>query len=241
MMGLRRALACTSLLAAVALLSAPAHSAFECGSFDASKKLALMRIESKEPKVNFVSGPSKKAPNCPSSEPACRLKAFLTPGDEALIAASDAPFVCATYVSARGAETTGLLPREAIQPVAPDAIAGAKWDGEWRRTEAKIVLKSRGDVVKVSGSATYGAEDSERVKRGAVNLGELDGEAKPRGNTLAIGYDPDRSADLPTPEAAKDSCAARLSLYSRYLVVEDNLGCGGMNVSFSGVYVRGAK
>jgi hypothetical protein len=228
------------LFAAAALLSASAYAASECGSFDASKKLALVRIESKAPKVNFVSGPSKKAPNCPSSEPACRLKAFLAPGDEALIEASDAPFVCATYVSARGTETTGLLPRAAIQPVAPEILTAAKWDGEWRRTEAKIVLKSRGDVVKVSGSATYGAEDPERVKRGAVNLGELDGEAKPRGNALALGYDPDRSADLPTPEAAKDSCAARLSLYGRYLVVEDNLGCGGLNVSFSGVYVRGA-
>jgi hypothetical protein len=113
-------------------------------------------------------------------------------------------------------------------------------DSYWR-TEAKIVLKTRGDIVKVSVNATYGAEDPERVKRGAVNSGELDGEAKPRGNTLAIGYDPDKSAELPTPEAAKDSCAARLSLYGRYLVVEDNLGCGGMNVSFSGVYVRAAK
>ena len=229
------------LFAAAALFAEPAHSAFECGAFDASKKLSLVRIDSKAPKVNFVAGPSKKTPNCPSNDAACRLKAFLTPGDEALIEASDAPFACATYVSARGTETTGLLPREAIRPVTPEAVASAKWDGEWRRTEAKIVLKTRGDVVKVSGNATYGAEDPERVKRGAVNSGELDGEAKPRGNTLAIGYDPDKSAELPTPEAAKDSCAARLSLYGRYLVVEDNLGCGGMNVSFSGVYVRAAK
>jgi hypothetical protein len=235
---LRRVLANTLLLGAATLPSA--HSAFECGFFDASKKLTLVRIESKSPKVNFVAGPSKKAPNCPSSDAACRLKAFVTPGDEALIEASDATFVCATYVSARGTGTTGLLPRQAIQTVTPDSSAGAKWDGVWRRAEAKIVLKSRGDVVKISGSATYGAEDAERVKRGAVNLGELDGEAKPRGNTLALGYDPDRSADLPNPEAAKDSCAARLVLYGRYLVVEDNLGCGGMNVSFSGVYVRGA-
>ena len=56
-------------------------------------------------------------------------------------------------------------------------------------------------------------------------------------NHLAFGYDSARFA-LPSPEAAKDACAARLSLYGRYLFVEDNGGCGGMNVSFAGVYVR---
>jgi len=58
------------------------------------------------------------------------------------------------------------------------------------------------------------------------------------GQTLAIGYDPDRST-FPRPSAeAPDGCAARLSLYGRYLMAEDNGVCGGLNVNFTGLYVR---
>ncbi len=168
----------------------------------------------------------------------CRLKAFVVAGDEVLIDLADGPFLCATFKSAGGMETRGLLPRQAVQLSPPETATTAKWDGKWRRDrEAEIVLKSKGDVVSVSGNATWGGGDPARVKRGAVNTGELDGEGKPRGQILAIGYDPVRS-DLPAPDAATDGCAARLSLYGRYLVVADNGGCGGMNVTFSGLYVR---
>jgi hypothetical protein len=37
---------------------------------------------------------------------------------------------------------------------------------------------------------------------------------------------------------APDICAAKLELYDRYLLVEDNGRCGGVNVSFGGLYVR---
>ena len=37
---------------------------------------------------------------------------------------------------------------------------------------------------------------------------------------------------------APDICAAKLVLYDRYLLVEDNGRCGGVNVSFGGLYVR---
>ena len=58
------------------------------------------------------------------------------------------------------------------------------------RLEAEIVLKSGGAEVRVSGIATWGGGDPQRVKRGAVNTGELEGTFKPQGQVLAIGYDP---------------------------------------------------
>jgi hypothetical protein len=100
------------------------------------------------------------------------------------------------------------------------------------------VLKAAGDQVKIAGTATYGASDPARVKRGAVNEGELDDSGKPRGQTLAIGYDPERYGFPPPDDAAPDGCAAQLQLYGRYLMVRDNNKCGGMNVSFTGLYVR---
>jgi len=72
------------------------------------------------------------------------------------------------------------------------------------------------------------------VKRGAINAGELEGEVPPRGNTLALGYDGLKPLKI---DMGAD-CMARLRLFGRYLVVEDNLGCGGMNVSFLGFYIK---
>jgi hypothetical protein len=78
------------------------------------------------------------------------------------------------------------------------------------------------------------------VRRGAVNIGELEGKARPRDATLALGQGYD---GVKPPGERQDlvECAARLRLFGRYLVVEDNMQCGGANVSFTGVYVRSGK
>jgi hypothetical protein len=88
------------------------------------------------------------------------------------------------------------------------------------------------------GSATWGSGDPQRIKRGAVHTGELEGAFRPRSRVLAISYDPDRSGFPPAEDAASEVCAAKLELVGRYLVVEDNGRCGGVNVSFNGLYVR---
>ena len=59
--------------------------------------------------------------------------------------------------------------------------------------EAQIVIKSRQDEVQVSGNALWGSGDRQRVRRGAVREGDIDGKGRPRGQTLAIGYDPECS------------------------------------------------
>jgi hypothetical protein len=127
----------------------------------------------------------------------------------------------------------GWLPRAALEIVSSEHLSAHKWDGKWRRdSEAEIVIKSDSDAV----YATWGGSDPHRVKTGAINTGELEGTSRPRGRLLAIGYDPDRSGFPPSEEAAE--CAAKLELYDRYLIVEDNERCAGLNVTFSGLYVR---
>jgi hypothetical protein len=81
-----------------------------------------------------------------------------------------------------------------------------------------------------------GALDPERVKRGGVNTGEIDATATPRGNRTAIGSGYDGA--LPPDISKADDCRARLRLFGPYLAVDDNTGCGGMNVGFTGVYSR---
>jgi len=201
--------------------------------------VALARVITEEAKLYFVSGSRKQAPQCPSAATACRMKAYLVPGDEILINVADDPYVCARFKSQSLAETIGYLPRAALELVASEHPSIEKWDGTWRRDpEAEIVLKSGADEVTVSGNATWGGSDPQRVKRGAVHVGELEGTGRPRGRVLAVGYDPDRSVFPPDRGAAEDGCAAKLELYGRYLIVGDNGRCGGVNVSFNGVYVR---
>jgi hypothetical protein len=201
--------------------------------------MALARVITGEAKLYFVSGPRKQPPQCPSAATACRIKAYLVPGDEILINVAGDPYLCARFKSQSLIETIDYLPRAALELVPSEHPSIEKWDGRWRRDpEAEIVLKSGADEVTVSGNATWGGSDPERVKRGAVHVGELEGTGRPRGRVLAIGYDPDRSAFPPDGGAAEDGCAAKLELYGRYLIVGDNGRCGGVNVSFNGVYVR---
>ena len=205
----------------------------------AQKNFSVARVVSKEAKLHYISGPRKGAPECPSTANPCRLRTYLLPGDEVLTNATDDPYVCARFKSQSFVETMGWLPRTALEIVSSERPSAQKWDGKWRRdSEAEIVLKSHGDEVTVSGNATWGGSDPHRVKIGAINTGELEGTFRPRGQLLAIGYDPDRSGFPPAEEAALDICAAKLELYDRYLIVEDNERCGGLNVSFSGLYVR---
>ena len=202
-------------------------------------KVAHARVVTKEARLNFIAGPNKRTPACPSAESACRQKAYLVPGDEVLVDATDGAYVCTFFKSQGGTETRGWLPRAAVQIALPEPAPARQWDGKWQRDrEAQIVIKSRQDEVEVSGNAMWGSYDPQRVKSGGIHVGELNGKGRPRGQTLAIGYDPDRSGFPPGKDQAPDNCAAKLELYGRYLMVEDNGGCGGLNVSFTGIYVR---
>jgi hypothetical protein len=202
-------------------------------------KVALARVVQKDARLNFIAGHSERTPACPSAESACRLRAYLVPGDEVLVDTADGPYVCTFFKSQAGSESRGWLPRAALQIASPAPAPAQNWDGKWHRDqEAQIVIKSEQNEVEVAGHAIWGENDPQRVKRGSVHEGALEGKGRPRGQTLAIGYDPNRSDFLPAPDQAPDGCAAKLELYGRYLKVEDNGACGGINVSFSGIYVR---
>lgn len=226
-----------ALLLAIALnlLALPAQAA----PVDCEHIVALARVVTKEARVNFVAGHGERTPTCPSAARACQQNAYVVPGDEVLVGATDGRYVCALFKSQQAIETTGWLPRTALEVVSPRAAPARQWDGTWRRDrDAQIVLKSHDDDVAAAGDATWGGHDPQRVRRGGVHVGVLNGKGRPRGQTLAIGYDPDRSGFPPAQDETPDGCAAKLELLGRYLMVEDNGMCGGLNVSFTGIYVR---
>ncbi len=249
----KTALMCAATCAALAVSSAPAsaQSLKEKGIcpgvqvFGEAIPVRLMRVVAPVPRVHFVEDKLSKAKSsCPSSAPECQRKGFVVPGDELLTGWSNGAYLCAAYVSPNAKrvkgqfpETNGYLPLAALQEIkVPEAKLG-DWQGQWTRSaEAEITITAGAGKLKLAGQATYGAHDAGRVARGAINIGELEGEATPEGNIMAFGED----YTDPTKPFGDDrsECRARLQLFGRYLLVEDNGGCGGNNVSFTGIYIR---
>ncbi len=195
----------------------------------------VARVGKAHRKLYFVLDPDNERAECPAPGPKCRDSAYLVAGDVVLtLPGQHKGYLCASYADQTGRPTYGWLPAEALVAL-PDAKTGDKdWLGTWRRTEATVkITRTKGGGLAVSGEATYGAHDPRRVASGAVNSGDLDGEARRTGDVALVA-----PSGITSFEAAKDECAARMRRIGPYLLVEDNQRCGGMNVSFSGPYAR---
>lgn len=204
----------------------------------------LMRVTGTASRVHFIENLSTKKPSCPADTEACRRKGFVVPGDMVLAGVTANGLTCVSYIAPNAKrvkdefpETSGFLPASALVERPLTALTLDDWFGTWTRSaEGEIdILRSPSGKLKILGSATFGARDPRRAKVGAVNMGELDGEAHPKGNMIALG--PGYDGTKPFGDD-RSECRAKLRLFGRYLVVEDNLACGGMNVSFTGIYVQ---
>jgi hypothetical protein len=213
----------------------PANADGHCLPADLTDTLGLARIGKAPGRVHFVRG-VHESKECPTSSAACRSRGFLVAGDVVLTSERRGEFVCATFVNARAQETSGWLPAAALEnmPVVAAAVPQG-WAGTWRRIEAEITIKPalHGELT-IDGTATWGGSDPARVARGAVRTGDLSGKARPVDGTLLLSDEPVASFE----KAPESICAARMRRVGPYLLVEDNKACGGMNVTFSGVYVR---
>ena len=210
-----------------------------------SPGIRLMQVITKAQRLPFYKDRTEKTRHCPAELESCQQKAFVVPGDLLLVGPGTGGFGCASYISpevkrikSQFRETNGYLPLSALEEVKSGAPAAADWRGVWYRSaEAQIRIdQDAGGKLKIAGDATFGALDPDRVKRGAVNLGELEGlVSAPRSNMIALGEGYDGSKPFGDD---RSECRAKLRLFPPYLVVEDNGGCGGMNVSFTGLYIR---
>ncbi|WP_458094544.1 hypothetical protein [Roseomonas sp. WA12] len=175
---------------------------------------------------------------CPNDSAACRARAFLVPGDVVLTGPTQGAFVCAGFAGAKGAATIGWLPAAALAPLPEAEQSPADWAGHWAAPEQDITIRpARDGRLTVKGDATWGMGNPERLRRGGVHIGEMAGEARPEGGVLAFTMGPD-GATLPYATGDEFDCRIRMLRRGPYLVVRDNNGCGGMNVTFSGFYRR---
>lgn len=198
-------------------------------------KLAVARVVKSRGRVHFFNGAAARK-TCPRLSAECRTTTYLVGGDVVLTSDRRDGFVCVTYANSQGRDTGGWMPADALEAVSQDGIAvPSGWTGEWRRIEAQINIKpSSGGAIAIDGSATWGGNDPGRVKRGTVRSGAVSAVARPSGDTVFFTEGNASSFD----SAGKDTCAVRMRRIAQYMLVEDNDACGGINVSFSGIYVR---
>jgi len=173
--------------------------------------------------------------DCPNSSEECRAGAYLVPGDQIGLGRRNGAFVCAEFVDAKGRSRSGWLLASDVASPAPVALAD--WIGSWSREEATITIKtaSKAGALSIEGLATFGGSDPERVRRGAVNSGEIEGLAIPNGADLSFTMG-GNGVTLPLEQG--EGCKVWIGRLGRFNLVSDNSGCGGLNVSFSGVYAR---
>ena len=228
-------------LVVLAGLSAPAMAEDGEGNCSSALRLsdsinpALATVSDPAPQTRFVKNRSDSKA-CPAAGVACTTRAYLVPNDEVFIGATFGDFVCATKLGAKGRATSGWLPKASVTAKTAAPVALADWLGTWTAPEQTIVIKRgrKAGAVALDANATFGALDPERVKRGAVNMGDFKAERAPEGGFLEFTLGP--KGAIPFSQGESSDCRVQLLRLGPHLIVEDNGNCGGMNVSFTGVY-----
>jgi hypothetical protein len=165
--------------------------------------------------------------DCPAGKN-CAAKAYLVSGDKVVVSRTLGDFVCSWFVGVRNSGRAGWLRTSDLNIVEPPAkVPLSAWLGDWDYYDNRITFTNNklSGYLNVTGNAVWkGLGDN-------VHVGELDDRAQPKGNVLKCG------------EAETDgyACLATMRLIGEFLVVADNMNCGGANVSFSGVYKRSRK
>jgi hypothetical protein len=159
---------------------------------------------------------------CPAPQ-GCRLERqpYLIKGDPIAVDLSRPGFVCAHFSNGRS-ELTGWLPADRIQETLPTNPPASAWTGTWHLRENEIRLQAMGDRVHGEGDAVWQGPNPNQV-----HVGNFSADAMPADNHLRF------VADAPAGE-----CRLSLTLLADLLAVTDNQGCGGQNVTFSGLYAR---
>jgi hypothetical protein len=237
--------AALAALLTVTLLPGLATAEDVCGLYqtlgapDAAPR--LQAIAPGPDRVHFVKDATEQK-GCPNDTAACAAKGYLVAKDPVIVTATHGAYACATFTgpAPKFASTTGLLPLSALAD-AP-ASAADDWRGSWRSgDEQEIDIKpAAGGAIAIEGNASFGGSDPARVARGAVNVGQIGGTLTPADGKAAFSAGDDGDAAPYDAHPGDDSvCRVRLWRLGPYLVAADNVMCGGMNVTFTGVYGRG--
>jgi hypothetical protein len=207
-------------------------------SLAGNPELSLGRINARSPRTYFVANRAE-AGDCPSAAAKCRKPSYLAPGDRVIVSRANGAFACVDFIDAKRIPHPGWLPAGAVDREVTSPPTLTDWSGAWSEIEARIRLKpsSKAGALAISGEATWGGLDPERIKSGAVHIGSIEGVAAPVGASLSFAMG-DNDATLPVDQGKDADCKVWMRRLGPYLLVSDNKNCGGANVSFQGVYTR---
>ncbi len=222
------------LLSVVLARSASAYDAYDpanCNgaSWDDKRPVTVSKVTAR-PRVNFVKSPYDDdftAVACPAATRACRKQAHLVTGDLVLAGRTRGDFTCVSYQSPMAKKqiwATGWLPSAALAPVAPMAAPKmSDWIGTWRHPGGSIDIKTGpGDKLQVEGEMVVPTARD-------FHNGGFKAQVAPQSDTLAFADD---------GTSYGDECQVRMQRIGPWLMVVDNIGCGGIGVSFTGLYRR---
>lgn len=168
---------------------------------------------------------------CPGQE-ACRERHYAANGSRLLVSVErGGKWACTWYfvtddveVDRDWREFVGWVPTDRIRIMPATTPDLRDWVGTWSDPAGSIrIERTHGGGLGVSARTRwYGnlLPSGERV----VHVGSADGEAHPAGDRLEIG--------------TEGACHVHLQWVDGDLVVHDNHACGGLNVTFDGVYQR---
>lgn len=161
---------------------------------------------------------------CPTAKGCRRWARYVVPGDQVITSKSYKGFTCVWYQTANRPEMVGWVPTRNLEfPLYVPSLYGP-WPGDWKyeRNVLSISKTNEEDTFEVKGMAFwFGMGDN-------IHTGEID----TKGVVTKEG----------TMTLKDDLCEIKLdTILDDYLIVSDNLKCGGANVTFTGVYRKMRK
>lgn len=215
-----------AIIAAAGLLAsigAKAQNAQDDGcqnyEFPEQQEFHVATVGGNVPKLYFF----KDGNGCPQNSASCQTKAYVVPGDRLLLGKPNGEWTCAWYPG-KSRETVGWVRNHGLAVQAASEPAPADWAGTWKvyKEPGHIIISRKGSAWVVAGEAYWGSGAS-------TNDGQLEGELKIQGRRAHVGS---------TMREDADDCGADLVRIGDFLIVHDNMRCGGLNVRFNGVYTR---
>jgi hypothetical protein len=161
---------------------------------------------------------------CPSAEARCRQSAYVIAGNRVVTGRSNGSYVCVYYPS-RGGGTAGWMDAARVRPVATNPNPPlSEWIGRWSdEGNPRVRFFRRGADLVIEGQAYWPSPNpSPRDFPGGPNEGSIDEPVRVSGNSARAGQ-----------------CNISFTLLGDLLVAQDpERSCGGLNVSFTGIYRR---
>jgi hypothetical protein len=226
----------SAVLTAGPALAYDAYDPHNCNGVDWDDKRALVvsKVTAK-PRANFIKSPYDddfKAESCPADTEACRKPSYLVSGDLVLTGKTLGAFTCAVYQSPLAKKqiwAKGWLPSAALAPVKPmSSPKTSDWLGTWSHPGGDIEIKKVGDGrLSIEGEMVVPTAHD-------VHTGEIAAKTIPAKGTIAFVDD----GSTPFEKPDEGECRVRMQRIGPWLLVEDNSGCGGAAVTFTGLYRR---